>query len=505
MNGRLERRSLPALFDPRPARENSIVGMHIAVDLGAGSGRVFLVAFDADELILEELNRFVYPPRFSDGALRWDLEAIFDGVVFGLQRAVERARELKRPLESLGLDSWAVDYGWVDDDGAIVADPVCYRDNRTAGVPERVFQSISRQQIFEKTGIQIQRFNTLYQLCSEIPRDRGQHRMVLVPDLITYKLTGSIHAEYTNGTTTQLMNIESVGWDHDLLKIAALSETSVPPIVKPGSVIGPLRLDGYVEPELQGLVVIAPATHDTASAVAAAPIESGIAYISSGTWSLVGIETREPIISELAAEANFTNEGGVYGTFRFLKNVMGLWIFECCRREWRSAGVDVEYDALLDGLNYERPSDALIYPDDERFLNPETMLDAIAAEISETGQRMPQDPPAICKMIFDSLALRYASVLMSIERIAGEKISAVEVLGGGGQNRYLVQMTANAFGRPVRAGPVEATVIGNALVQAITLGRFAGIDEGRKFIADHHERHFFEPKPVAGLASTFEC
>jgi len=479
--------------------------MHIAVDLGAGSGRVFLVAFDPDHLFLEEIHRFVYPPREVNGHLRWDFGLIFDQITKGLGLAAAHARELDRQISSVGVDSWGVDYGWIGQGGQLIADPVAYRDGRTEGVPERVFQRVPRQQIFEKTGIQTQRFNTIFQLVADESGIKSAGtKFLLLPDLINYHLTGKAVAEYTNATTTQMLNVHTGEWDDELLDVAGIRREAAPVIVPAGTDYGKLKPDLARELCFDDVKVIAPATHDTGSAVAAAPIDDNTACISSGTWSLVGIESKEPYLSSRAAIENFTNEGGVYGTFRFLKNVMGLWILERCRQEWEADGLNVGYDALLKAMPEHHPSESLIFPDDPAFLNPSCMPAAIEKQLEETGQRVPKEPTMFCKMILDSLALRYASVLRSIEEIIGRTLSGIEIVGGGGKNRYLNQMTANTCCLEVHAGLTEATVIGNAMVQAITVGRFSSLTQGREFIRAKCDRDRFRPVAIQDLTAARE-
>ena len=470
--------------------------LYIAVDLGAGSGRVFLVAFDTDDFLLEEVHRFRYPP-YSDGQyLRWNLGLIFDELIAGLILAVVNAGD--RRIASIGVDSWAVDYGLVDDEGRLTADPICYRDARTDNAMERVFAIVPRDAIFDRTGIQFQKFNTLYQLFSESSANDAS-KLLLLPDLINYLLTGKAAAEYTNATTTQMVNASTGDWDADLIGRLDLPRKLLQDIVPAGTQLGKLLPEIAQETSLEDVEVIATATHDTASAVAAAPLTDGCAYISSGTWSLIGIERDAPLITREASQLNFTNEGGVYNTFRFLKNVMGLWIFESCRKEWENAGTSVEYNALIGDAAVVDGYPAFIFPDDERFLNPVSMLDAINDQLSETGQKTASDPAIITKIIFDSLAFRYASVLRSIESLANTKLERVEILGGGGRNRYLNQMTADASGLRVRAGLTEATVVGNALVQAIASGRFVSLSDARAYVASKIEFEDFVPQALSGL------
>ena len=474
--------------------------LYIAVDLGAGSGRVYLAGVDPGELFLEETHRFQYPPSDESGHLRWEFFRIFGEIKQGLRKAGIRAGELNRSIRSIGVDSWAVDYGLLDVAGRLIADPVCYRDRRTEKAMERVFAIVPRSEIFEKTGIQFQNFNTLFQLFSEEENTEKASKLLLVPDLINFFLTGKAVAEFTNATTTQMVNAATGKWDLDLIERLKLPERILPEIVSAGTELGMLKPEIAAELELLDVRVIAPATHDTASAVAGAPLSENSAYISSGTWSLIGIETHKPLINDQVARRNFTNEGGVFEIYRFLKNVMGLWIFESCRKEWKASGSDVGYEGLLRDVIAAKGFKAFIFPDDPRFLNPPSMLEAIATQMRETGQEFDESPMAISKIIFDSLAFRYASVLRSAESLTGRKLETIQILGGGGRNGYLNQMTANASGQKVGAGLTEATVVGNVLVQAITAGRFSSLVEARQHVADNFEFEEFSPQRSVELS-----
>jgi rhamnulokinase len=469
--------------------------LYIAVDLGAGSGRVFLTGVAEGELLLEELRRFRYPAGESAGHLRWKLPKIFDEIRAGLNRASERARELGRPIESIGVDSWGVDYGLIDDAGVLIENPICYRDERTRDTMEQVFALVPREEIFERTGIQLMVFNTLFQLYAHAKEGfpKRAARLLLIPDLINFFLTGRAVTEYTNATTMQMVSARTGTWDQELIERLGLPLNLLTEIVPAGTRLGPLKPALADQLGLDAVSVIAPATHDTGSAVAGAPLEDGWAYISSGTWSLVGVEREDVLINPEVARHNFTNEGGAFGTIRFLKNVMGLWIFESCRREWKKQGLDVTYDSLLPQARALEDCPALIFPDDARFFNPPSMLAAMKKQLTESGQAMPDNPPAMSKTILDSLALRYASVLRTIESLTGRTINGVQIGGGGGQNDYLNQATANATGLTVLAGPVEATVAGNVLVQAVSSGRFASLREGRRHVAENVQLKKFTP------------
>ena len=470
--------------------------LFIAVDLGAGSGRVFLCGLGPGELLLEETRRFHYPPRECDGHLRWDFAGILKEIKTGLYSAGERARELGLRVQSIGVASWGVDYGLVDGTGKLLEDPICYRDSRTQGVMDEVFARVTKEELFTRTGLQLMPINTLFQLYAHarnegIPREA--EKLLLIPDLVNLSLTGRTVTEYTNATTTQMINAASRTWDTEIFNRLDLPVKLMSEVIFAGDVVGPLCLTEAEAAGLENTQVLAPATHDTGSAVAGTSLEEGWAFISSGTWSLVGVERDSVLINSRVFAHNFTNEGGAFGTIRFLKNVMGLWILESCRNEWREREVDADYDQLLARLREIDGYPALIFPDDERFFKPASMLDALAEQLSESGQRIPDDSVTITKVILDSLAFRYASIIKTIESLTGQRISGVQIVGGGSRNGYLNQMTANATNLPVIAGPVEATVIGNVLVQGIAAERFSSLSEGRQYVASKVKARRFTP------------
>jgi len=473
--------------------------LYIAVDLGAGSGRVFLAGLRPQELMLEEIRRFRYPPRHFDGHLRWDARQILAEIKAGLRLASDRARQLRRPIHSLGLDSWGVDYGLLDAGGRLLEDPVCYRDPRTDGIMDAVFERVPRDEMFARTGIQLMQINTVFQLFAHARRGlpTGAAHLLMVPDLMAALLTGRTVTEFSIGTTTQMFDARTGTWDEEIISRLGLPRSLFSAVVPSGSTLGPLLPSVASETALAGTCVVAPAAHDTGSAVAGAPLQPGWAYISSGTWSLVGVERDGVLIDAAVARHNFTNEGGACGTIRFLKNVTGLWILESCRQEWRERGVRVDYDDLLHRAASLEATPGLIFPDDPRFLNPPSMVAAIAEQMTWTGQAPPPEPAALARVILDSLAFRYASVLRTIEALTSVPIEGVQIVGGGSQNQYLNQATATATGKIVLAGPIEATAIGNASVQAISAGRFASLADGRSHVERHVRPARFVPKPTA--------
>ena len=464
-----------------------------AVDLGAGSGRVLLIRFDGGQLSLEEVHRFTNQPVMLRGHRFWNMLGLWNDVLDGLGKA----RKIAGTLDSIGVDTWGVDYGLVDKQGFLLSQPFQYRDSRTNGMMEQVFSHISREQLYARTGIQFQPFNTLYQLYAQEQMQPGElahaHRLLLIPDLLHSWLCGSLVSERTNATTTQCWDALRGVWTMDVLEHLSIPTTMLPPVVEAGTVVG------EVLPELRSALgkahVVAPATHDTGSAIAATPVlsTSGWGYISSGTWSLVGVERAQPVLTPEALETNFTNEGGVFGTTRFLKNVMGLWLLQECQRVWEREGHITDYDTLLADVEAVALFAALIDPDDARFLAPEDMPGAINTYLVEHEQRPLSAPSAFARCIMESLVLRYREVFSSINRLTGATIQTIHVLGGGARNMRLNQWLADALGIPVIAGPYEATALGNALMQLVGLGELHTLQEVR-VVAQKMATRVFEPQ-----------
>ena len=468
---------------------------HAAIDLGAGSGRALVGRVGADDLHVEEVHRFGYAPRQANGHLRWDIDRLFEGVRDGVLAAGARATAQGAPLASAAVDSWGVDYGLIDANGRLTEEPICYRDDRTDGVMGQVFASVPREEIYRRTGIQFHQLNTLYQLAAHVregvPREAA--RLLLIPDLCHHLLCGSQASERSDASTTQLLNVHTGSWDDELFSRLGLPRHLIPVIVETGADLGPLDPGLSSHPGLGGTRVLACPTHDTASAVAATPLAPGWAYISSGTWSLVGVERAAPMLTREALDANFTNEAGVFGTIRFLKNVMGLWLLESCRREWEAAGRGMALADLLSGAASVSGFPGLVVPDDPRFFNPASMVRALQDALRAGGPAAHDDPILLTRVIIDSLALRYASVVEDIERVTGAPVEGIQVVGGGSLNDCLSQATADATGRPVAAGPAEATAIGNILVQAVATGTLASLAHGRDLVRRTLGPRRFEP------------
>lgn len=462
----------------------------LAVDLGAQSGRVVEAAISASGLQLSILHRFANESRRVDGHLRWDTNSLLRGIEAGLARASKGA-------VSVGVDTWGVDYAWIDSHGRLLAEPVCYRDPRTDGEVERVLARVPAADLFASTGLQIQAFNTLYQLHAELRTGSVPAKaqgFLMMPDLVHHHLCGARSGEYSNATTTQLVDASSRSWDLGLCARLAIPGEYLPELVEPGTKLGTLRSQFAASPEL---AVVAPATHDTASAIAGTPLEGAQAYLSSGTWSLLGVELDEPLLNAEVAAQNLTNEGGVGGRIRLLKNIMGLWIFEQCRKSWREAGALIPYDELQRRMcSIDSPLGS-IDPDAPRFFNPDDMVEAVRSYLRDTGQEDSSDQVLLSRIILDSLARRYADTIDGLERATGQRITALRVIGGGAQNTYLNQATADAIGRPVIAGPIEATAIGNVLVQAMSRGVFANLDEARGFLRETLRFERFEARATS--------
>jgi rhamnulokinase len=459
----------------------------LAIDLGASSGRVVAVHLEGSDLSYEELHRFPNEPvRSPGGTLEWDISRLWGEIQGGIEQG-----KAFHPA-SLGVDTWGVDFGLLDRDGELVSRPVHYRDARTKGMMEAVFARVPREDVFNITGIQVMPINTLYQMMSLVvsrsPDLEKAATFLTIPDLLNFWLTGAKLVEYSNATTTQMLDARSGEWATGMLEKLGFPTQLFPEIVQSGTQLG----------TYQGIPVIAPACHDTGSAVAAVPAsDDDFCYISSGTWSLVGVETRHPQIDEEAYAANLTNEGGVYGTTRLLKNVMGLWILEQCRDTWAKQGHQYSYDELINLAEAAEPLRSLIDPNDERFLPPGDHPALIRAYCQESGQPMPETPGQVARCVLESLALKYREVVETLEGVTGRAIHTIHVVGGGSQNALLCQMTADATGRPVIAGPVEATVLGNAIVQLITLGEFEDLWEARRAVRAMHAAAPYQPRETS--------
>ena len=480
----------------------------LAVDLGASGGRVMWGHWDGQTFDLQELHRFPNVPLMLEGHLHWDIGALWAEIKKGL---AVYSTVTDQPLTSIGVDSWAVDYGFIDEKGQLLGLPYHYRDHRTDGLMEQVLKKLPKASVYDETGLQFLPFNTLYQLYSQFqlqaqaetkanePLLPAGTRFLMIPDIFHFYLCGSRSTEYTNATTTQFFSARQKGWATDLLTRLGIPTHFLPPVVQPGSVLGHLLPNLASEVGLSGdnqkeaVLVVTPGTHDTASAVAGIPqLDASSAFLSSGTWSLLGVELSEPLLNSDALKLNFTNEGGVGNTIRFLKNVMGLWLVQECQRVWKEEGLDYSWAELLELAERTPPFKSLIDPDAADFLNPDNMPAAIRRYCRSRGQVVPTGPGEIIRCCLESLALKYRVVLDQLEKLLGRRLEIIRVVGGGSQNELLCQFTADACGREVVAGPVEATAFGNLIVQAIGTGFLPDIASGRQALSGSVRlKHYF--------------
>jgi rhamnulokinase len=467
------------------------VARFLAFDLGAESVRAIMGRLRNGVLEVNEISRFPNQPIRAHGSLRWDVPHLWSE----MRRALDNVSGPQ--LESVGVDAWGVDYALLDDDGKLLEAPFHYRDRRTEGMIEAVSARLGLERIYSTTGVQVLPINTLYQLyaarCLTPKVLESATALALIPDLFNFWLTGRLSAEYTIATTTQFVDARTRSWATGLLSALDLPARLLPPIVEPGTVLGTIRDE--VSATMAGTTVVAPACHDTASAVASICAGGRAAFISSGTWSLLGTELPAPIVTSTARALNFTNEGGVYGTTRLLKNITGLWLLQSCRRSWVAAGHDVAYADLL-AAAASKESEAfrsLIDPDDHMFVDPDDMPMAIVEYCQRTGQPGPSAPPAYARCILESLALKYRLVLESLEALTGRRFDEIRIVGGGSRNRLLNQMTADATGRTVLAGPAEATALGNLALQMLATGAVASLAAAREIIDRSFPVERFEP------------
>jgi rhamnulokinase len=471
---------------------------YLAFDLGASSGRAVLGAFDGARLELQEVHRFGNGPVRVLDHLHWDVLRLFGEIGAGLRTCAARQRQ----LDGIGIDTWGVDFGLLGPSGELLGMPYHYRDLSTRGMFEEAFRRVPRDEIYAQTGIQFMELNTLYQLLALSLRSgerlRLADQLLFMPDLLNYWLTGVRQSEISIASTSQLYDSVRGRWAEALMGKLGLPAAIMPPVSTPGTVVGDLLPDVVDETGLAPTVVIAPACHDTGSAVAAVPgREHGWAYISSGTWSLVGCELSAPIRTPEALAENFTNEGGVENSVRFLKNVAGLWLVQECRRTWQGGGESISHEKLAQLAAATPAAACFVDPDDARFANPGDMPRRIQAFCAETEQPVPQAMGEIARCALESLALKYRINLTKIERITGRPVSVVHMVGGGSRNQLLCQLTADVTGKPVVAGPAEATAIGNLMVQALAHGHVSSLQEVREIVARSSRLRRYEPEPAA--------
>lgn len=471
-------------------------GTVAAVDLGASSGRVMVGRVGPDGVRLREAHRFANVPVRVGATLHWDVLALYRGVLDGLRAA---GRDVH--LDSIGIDTWAVDYGLLDAGGALLGNPVHHRDGRTDGVMDDVLARVPAAEIYARTGLQFLPINTLYQLvaAADDPQMAVARHLLLLPDLLAYWLTGRRGAEVTNASTTQLLDVRARAWATDLMERLDIPAALFPPLREPGERIGRVQPPVQEVTGLDDVPVTAVGSHDTASAVVGVPAaDPRFAYISCGTWSLVGVELPAPVLSEASRRANFTNELGVDGTVRYLRNVMGLWLLQESLRVWEQAGDRPDLDALLRAAAQAPAFRSVVDPDDPVFLPPGDMPARIATACGQSGEPVPATRAHTVRCILDSLALAYRRTVRDAQRLADHDVDVVHLVGGGARNTLLCQLTADACGLPVIAGPVEATALGNVLVQARALGTVSGgLDTLRAVVRDSHRLRRYEPSGAA--------
>ncbi len=477
----------------------------LAFDLGATSGRTILGTIRDGKLEMEELTRFPNVIIRVLGRYHWDIYALYEALKAGL--AVAAKRNIK--IDAVGVDTWGVDFVFVGKDGSLMGLPRAYRDPYTDDAMEKYFQVVPKKEVYEKTGIQFMQFNSLFQLFAQANEKsaalEAAECLLFIPDALTYLLSGQKVCEYTILSTSQFLDPRTKMVDEKLLKAAGVNPGIIPPVTMPGTVVGRLLKEVAEETGMEQVPVVAVAGHDTGAAVAAVPAtDEKFAYLSSGTWSLMGIEVKEPIINEKSFGMNFTNEGGVDGTTRFLKNITGMWLLEQCRKEWEKEGKSYTYPQIVEMAHQATPFVSMVNPDDPMFANPVSMLGAIEKFCERTGQPVPGDDKAVVRCIFESLALRYRQVLGMLREVAPFPIEKFHVIGGGAQNKLLNQFTADSIGIPVVAGPSEATAIGNIMMQAKAVGLVENLAQMRAVIRDSVSPDIFTPSGDKAWDQAFE-
>ena len=477
----------------------------LAFDLGATSGRSILGTIEHGRLQMKELTRFPNQILQIGNHFHWNIYSLFEHLKAGLVAAKNEGVE----ITSIGIDTWGVDFALLAEDGSILGAPYAYRDPHTVGAPEKYFEIVPREKVYDLTGIQVMNFNSLYQLFAltqaNNPMMKATKEILFMPDALAYMLTGNKVVEYTIASTSQILNPRTKQFDAGLLEKAGVSPSILGKIVMPGHVIGTLRDDLAEDSELGKVNVVAVAGHDTASAVAAVPaVNSNFAYLSSGTWSLMGIEVKDAIINETTSTLNFTNEGGVEGTTRFLKNVTGMWLLEQCLKEWKKEGISYAYEKLIQMADTVPAFQSLLDTDHSSFANPVSMTEAIVEYCVATGQTAPSSHAEFVRCIFESLSLKYKYVLELLKDLAPFPIEKLHVIGGGSKNALLNQWTASSIGIPVIAGPSEATAIGNVMIQAKAAGCVDSLQEMRQIIRESVQLDEFLPQNAEIWAEAYK-
>lgn len=475
----------------------------LAFDFGASSGRAILATYDGEKIKMEEVHRFSNDPVTVCGTFYWDVLRLFFEIKQGITKAVHQGG-----FDAIGIDTWGVDFGLLDKKGRLLNNPVHYRDTRTVGMMEKVFQTVPQKELYDETGIQMARLNTIFQLYSLVQNEPETlalaDTMLLMPDLFAYLLTGVKRAEYTEVSTTQMLNPKTGDWHYELLEKLGIPTRILPKIIDAGETYGLLSDEICEELGCPKVPVIAVATHDTGSAVASVPSQKDdFIYISCGTWSLFGTELPAPVINDTTSRFNLTNESGFDRTTRMLKNIMGLWLIQESRRQWIREGFDVSYaDLEKEALEVE-PFRCFINPDDPSFELPGNQPKRVQEYCERTGQTVPQTRGEIMRCIYESLAMKYRATFQQIREVTGKSYETIHMIGGGTKDRLLCQMTADACNTPVIAGPIEATAMGNIAVQLIALGEFSGLKEARGVIAASELPKSYTPADTAAYDAAY--
>ncbi|MFT5123712.1 MAG: rhamnulokinase [Kiritimatiellia bacterium] len=482
----------------------STSSIHLAIDLGASSGRVIGGTFVDGKLSLEAVHRFDNGPTEIDGHLYWKFEQLWADIVEGLKLAGEKYGV--ENIRSIGVDTWGVDYALFDIDGKMLHAPYHYRDKRLDPMLEKVFARVPKEEVFRYTGVQFMQINTLYQLAEEYPRVSGVDKLLMIPDVLNYRLTGKMVCERTIASTSQFYNPATHEWASELLERLDIPASILPELVDPGTRLGELTPELVAATGLAGVSVYTVAGHDTASSVVAVPTEGeSFAYLSSGTWSLLGAECAEPRLGANVLAENFTNEVGVEKTIRLLKNINGLWILQECRRAWNEAGEPIEFSEMVELAKAATPLVSIIDPDDVAFTGVCDMPAAIVGYCKAQGQAVPTDKGAFVRCVIDSLALKYRNILDRLERVLdGERLDVLHITGGGTQNKLLNQCVANAVNRKVVAGPVEATAAGNVIMQMIANGVLPDLAAGRALVRDSFEVDTYLPEQADAWEAAYQ-
>ena len=472
---------------------------YLAFDLGASSGRAILGTIEDGKISLKDLHRFANGPVSINGGLFWNIIGLFTELKAGLAKALQETPD----IEGIAIDTWGVDYTFIDSDGFIVGNPRNYRDPRTEDVVDYAFEKISKEKIYDLTGIQFMSINSVFQLAASV-RDNDKQlqiadKLLFTPNALSYLFCGNVSAEYSIATTSQIFNPKTGTWAWEIINALGLKPSLFPNIVPSGTIVGELLPSIQEELKCGPIKVILTGSHDTASAVAAVPVEPGSnwAYLSSGTWSLIGLELDKPLINAETLAANYTNEGGVGGKIRFLKNIMGLWLIQQCRDEWIRQGCEYSFGKMVELASAAEPFFAFVDPNDQSFVTPGNMPQRIVDYCKKTGQRVPETHGQIIRIALESLAMRYRRSVIELSKITGKKIDVLHIVGGGCKNDLLNQFTANACGCKILTGPVEATALGNIVVQAMATGDVKDLAEARRIVAASTELGTFTPQDAA--------